>query len=560
MWLVLVISKTVLAADAGQVIFATGSVMAERTPPVALAKGDAVLVDDTVATGEASRAQLLMVDGAKIALRPNSRLRIEEYAYPGGAAAMPGQAVVTTSADRSVTSLLKGGFRTITGVIGKDYEQSYEVRTPVGVLGIRGTDYAAVFCRGDCGWAPGVSAAAPVEDGLYLGVTVGIIFFRNEVGDIELRAGEFAFIPLMDRRARRLQKPPAVLLDDGDLGFDTASGGKPMPPADDEGRSRPAGSPAGYATGFNGKLNIRRVPEADSGTPDSTDQGDGSKPPEQSIIGTDPDGTPVDITPGDVQPQGNRTISYSTGPLGAVDTVYSGTQINMPGEYQLDINNNLLGFLGPYPGRAVDEPGAFGIGSAAILDSGFDSVTMMRWGRWAGGIANITLTGGVDASQDLGNQSIHWVSGPASVAVPTMPINGMANYSLIGGTSPTDNFGNVGVLGSATFSADFTNQTVTSTVVLDINNANWTAFGNGLIGALSDPALPAHLFSGFYQSVTITGLSGTSTTGSGVFSGFFSEPGPTSDPALPGGAGLTYSLEDPASATTVSGAAVFGNP
>ena len=52
-------------------------------------------------------------------------------------------------------------------------EQAYEVRTPVGVLGIRGTDYSAVFCNGDCTWVPGFNPNAPIEDGLYLGVTDG---------------------------------------------------------------------------------------------------------------------------------------------------------------------------------------------------------------------------------------------------------------------------------------------------------------------------------------------------------------------------------------------------
>ena len=64
-----------LAAEAGSVLFARGDVPADSEPPVSLAKGDAVLDDDTIATGEASRAQLPMTDGAKIAIRPNSRLQ-----------------------------------------------------------------------------------------------------------------------------------------------------------------------------------------------------------------------------------------------------------------------------------------------------------------------------------------------------------------------------------------------------------------------------------------------------------------------------------------------------
>ncbi len=103
-------------------------------------KGDGVESSDTIATGDASRAQLLMIDGAKIAIRPNSEIRIDEYAY---AAASP--TIVEGTDDKSAISLVKGGFRAITGAIGEENPSNYEVRTPVGVLGIRGTDFAVLF-------------------------------------------------------------------------------------------------------------------------------------------------------------------------------------------------------------------------------------------------------------------------------------------------------------------------------------------------------------------------------------------------------------------------------
>ena len=115
-WLALIVSDA-LAADAGTVLFARGEVTAEREPPVPLAKGDSVLDDDTVATGDASRAQLLLLDGAKLAIRPNSRLRIDEYVFQGAPATETSAAVVSTTGDRSVSTLIKGGFRTITCAI-----------------------------------------------------------------------------------------------------------------------------------------------------------------------------------------------------------------------------------------------------------------------------------------------------------------------------------------------------------------------------------------------------------------------------------------------------------
>ena len=89
---------------------------------------------------------------------------------------------------------------------------------------------------------------------------------------------------------------------------------------------------------------------------------------------------------------------------------------------------------------------------------------------------------------------------------------------------------------------------VASTLTIDINGSNWTASGNGSIAA--------HLFQGNYGAVAVDGISG----GTGVFTGFFSAPGPTSDPTFPGGVGLTYGLQDFLGVTSVSGAAAFGNP
>ena len=267
------------APSAGQVIFRVGDVSAERAPPVSLAKGDEVFATDTVRTGVASRAQLLMKDGAKFAVRPQSVMRIDEFVYGSGETAAA--AVVSQTGNRSVFTLLKGGFRTITGVIGKEDERAYEVRTAVGVLGIRGTDYTAVYCNSDCIAAPAGSSTAQ-DDGLYLGVTTGAIVFRNENGDIELAAGEYAFVPLATRRPERMKVPPPVLLDDTEGDGNTA--GRPSP------------------VGFDNRLGSRRLPEVNAAPYDDGDASDvgadGAKVPLQAIIATDAEGNAIDLTPG----------------------------------------------------------------------------------------------------------------------------------------------------------------------------------------------------------------------------------------------------------------------
>lgn len=550
-------TNSVSAADAGTVTFATGPVTAERQPAEALAKGDTVLVTDIVVTGDAARAQMLMIDGAKLAVRPNSRLVIEEYVYNTGEAAAGAASVSTTDDNSSVIGLVKGGFRTITGAIGREDPSDYEVRTAVGVLGIRGTDYAAQVCRGDCAWAPGVSAGTAIPDGLYLGVTDGTIVFSNEVMTIELSAGEFAYIPFDTRQPERLDAPPPVFIDDSDLQFDPDSDTATAPPRDDP--AAPPTDDGSSPVGFDTKLGIRRVPKSSAPQTQGTDQddSDSSETPKQSIQGIDTDGSPVDLTPGAAPDPQNRTITYSTGPLGAVDSIWSATLDNAPGQYQLDGNNNVTGFDNLYPARTGPDVATFDIGSASNVDTGFDSMTVLRWGRWTGGVAAITLSDGVtDASQDLGAQSLHWVSSPEWETPPVIPVTGTADYTLIGATSPTDNQGNTGVLGAANFSANFTNMSVSSFLEILISGSTWQASGTGGIGPLADPAGPPHLFNGTYNGIIIDGIT---TNGFGAFSGFFSQPGATSDPTFPGGVGLTYSIND-GSTTTVSGAAAFGNP
>ncbi len=518
------------AADAGSVLFVKGTVTAERAPAVSLTRGDTVLDDDTVATGDASRAQLLMIDGAKIAIRPNSILRIDEYAYEESAAT-----VVSQSDNKSVLSLVKGGFRTITGAVGKEDRSDYEVRTPVGVLGIRGTNFAVLLCGGDCNTAPNVAAGQPIEDGLYIAVTDGAIVFRAQGGEIVVSAGEFAFIPMATRVPEPLDEPPALLIDD-ELQLD-ADGSTNL-------------------SGFDSKLGTRRSPDTNKPGGQSTTPEDGSsgEAPRQPVIGTDADGSQIDITPGTTPQQRiGRLISFATGPFGGAST-HSGTQFNEPAELQLDASNNVLGFSGPYPAQAAPLTATVDIGTSANVETGFDSITVLRWGRWSGGIATASVPGNTgDDSVDLSSQSLHWISGPDQAA-PAMPITGVANYTLLGGTSPTDNLGNTGVLGSASFSADFTNLRVDSTLVIDIAGMNWMASGTGNLGSVA--GLPPHLFFGNYGSVSIDGVA----AGTGQFTGFFSEPGTTSDPAIPGGVGLTYSLQDGQGAITVSGAAAFGNP
>jgi hypothetical protein len=124
-----------LQAAAGHFLFISGSVnvINKTGQSHKAARGGEVDVGDTISTGQASTAQLKMVDGGFLAVRPQSELRVDSYSFHGN------------KSDNSAVSLVKGGFRAITGMIGKNNPQNDIAKTPTATIGIRGTDYEAVY-------------------------------------------------------------------------------------------------------------------------------------------------------------------------------------------------------------------------------------------------------------------------------------------------------------------------------------------------------------------------------------------------------------------------------
>lgn len=123
-------------APAAQVDFAVGDVTAlgpngqSRT----LGKGAQIEQGDTVNTN-GGRAQLRFTDGAYVSLQPQSQFRIDQYRFDGK----------QDGNEKSFFSLLKGGLRTITGLVGRTNKGNYQVSTTVATIGIRGTEYTIQY-------------------------------------------------------------------------------------------------------------------------------------------------------------------------------------------------------------------------------------------------------------------------------------------------------------------------------------------------------------------------------------------------------------------------------
>lgn len=122
------------AGLAGHVIIAKGEVVAiNATGEIrALQRRSEIYSGDTLRTGDDGNAQIRFIDKALLTLKPDSELNISDYQLASAE---------DKTSEKAVMNLVKGGFRTITGSIGKGDKSAYKVSTPAASIGIRGTNY-----------------------------------------------------------------------------------------------------------------------------------------------------------------------------------------------------------------------------------------------------------------------------------------------------------------------------------------------------------------------------------------------------------------------------------
>ena len=581
-------------ASVGRVLFKYGNVTVDSANARLLRQGATVDEGDVIVTGPKGYVQLLLDDGTKIAIRPNSSFEIEALEMPASATAPAVGAGITLKAS---FKLQKGGFRTLTGRIAQQNPSVYQVTTPAAIIGVRGTNYSTRLCAGDCGSG---------DDGLYVGVSEGGATLTNSAGELDIPKNAYGFAENFTTPPQRLLSPPVSLQEEGSISLeasdddeessddgDSEEGDTDGESDSDEGKSDDSDSEDG-GSDDEGSAEEGGSEEVGSeensneeGSPDQSGADDGADSGASSDGGADQSGaddggqvdgsagagyeevasefgggTPpvpaapatgtvtVNTTTAPEEPEreivaegaggqvvditdGQNVVTRTAGLALSVGGVASGINTDFD-QVAFDEDNNLARF------SDVDSSDAtviYDVGSASITNTGFDPTGSLRWGRWTAGTG--TLDSDTTTSDiDLTESSLHWVIAPLSTN-PDRVITGSAEYVLVGNTDPTDDLGNRGVLGSASLLADFTNSIVESDVQLGIAGEVWTASGSG--------AITSNLFNGLYSTVTVNGGSGAS----GSFGGIFSD----STAGVPGAAGLSYQLTN--SSRTVSGVAVF---
>lgn len=186
---------------AAHVHFVSGKVTAASGKVRTLAKGADILSRDTITTSSNGRIQMRFTDGGLVSLMPGTVFAVEEYQH--GA---------SDKEDTLVFNLVQGGLRSVTGAVGKKNQAAYKLKTPVGTLGIRGTEFVAVMNG---------------TDALLVHVSEGGVAISNDHGSIEVPAGNSARMDINSAPVLTDEQPAFVA-----QAVSSGAGAQAQPPAE----------------------------------------------------------------------------------------------------------------------------------------------------------------------------------------------------------------------------------------------------------------------------------------------------------------------------------------
>jgi hypothetical protein len=188
------LSFSLWAGEAAKLVNLVGKahvVKADKTN-VELKLNDMVSEGDTIVTEKDTFAMFKFTDNAETILRPNSEFKIVEYKF----------VTDDPSQDKSVSNLVKGGLRRMTGLCGKrGNPDADKLITATATVGIRGTIYDVISCSGNCD---------NLDNGTYFRVKDGQISVKNDAGEQLVSAGQFAYSSSYSSKPVPLAKDPGL--------------------------------------------------------------------------------------------------------------------------------------------------------------------------------------------------------------------------------------------------------------------------------------------------------------------------------------------------------------
>ena len=478
-------------AAAGKIQFTAGEVKivnaqkAEREAK----KGEALETGDTIVTGTSGSVQVALADGGLIAVRPNSQLKIDDYAYAGKP---------DDSKNKSIFSLGKGTFRSITGAIGQNNKETYRVNTPTATMGIRGTDHEPAVVlpvlSGEQAQTP-LQAAPP---GTYDRVNSGTTFIQNPQGIVVLEPNQVGF-------ASSTGGAPVVLPQLPGFYTNTPQTNPAKAAADAKKTDSAAGGASGTtasASGDSSGSTTTTSASAASADGESTVAAFGSDSVSTISTGTDTSvatSQTIATTPSLAVAAGFPTSSFAPLGSGLVGTYVDSSPMGFGGADSIFLENPprftqeiLLGaqneVLRIFDGESPTFE--FQSNNSSLTDQGsrtFNDGARVDWGRWVPGYT--VLEGGV-AVPTIGDFQYIFSRDITSVTfLESGTLTGTIGYGHAGGPQPTDLAGNLGMIDAASTAlyVNFTDQFVTLSVGVTFGGPVLSGVAAGPIRAFIDP-------------------------------------------------------------------------
>jgi hypothetical protein len=464
--------STACAAVAGHVQFVSGNVqISNQVGQVRPArKGDAINESDVLISALQSTAQIKMQDGGFIAVRPDTRLKFDHFVFAGK----------EDGSEKSFFSLFKGGFRAVTGLIGRVNKQSYRITTPAATIGIRGTDHETFVIT------PDSPLAQMAPSGAYNKVNVGETYMATEKGTIFVQPNQMGYAGGMNQMPQ-IQPVNAnvftvVATPDKETPVEKKEGnGK-----DGAGQDRPTEN-ADKGDEADGAENANTEPVRENAVVDAVAPvvGGIAADTPMVLVGAadaaqflpvaplpvviDAGGTVINFTnptiPAAVSPLNGLPVQGSilgvliqnTSPNGSQETWMASSRL-LPVNFDANGIQTIMNWCG---GCGVNSTDVARIAVTGVAASSFDAgadVGVVSWGRWSNGDTTFGGWGPVVLGPD---QAFHFVVGQQTSVLPTT--SAMVRFNLLGATAPTNNL----VAGLAT-------GPVTASGFLDVNFAAQT--------------------------------------------------------------------------------------
>jgi hypothetical protein len=219
------------AQVAGTIVQLSGPLLAKKADGAVriLSMRSEIESGDTLVTEKNTYAMVKFIDNSEITLKPSTTFKVDNFSYDAG----------KPDGDNASFSLVKGGLRSVTGLLGKRNKEKFAMKTPSATIGIRGTTFiadwvdpseqavaareaylmASTAALGDAYpiqplmLAQGPpSAPGPVNlpAGLYVQVIDGLINVVNKGGSQNFAAGQFGFTPNQNQQPIPIPKNPGL--------------------------------------------------------------------------------------------------------------------------------------------------------------------------------------------------------------------------------------------------------------------------------------------------------------------------------------------------------------